>query len=168
MALELDAELVPVDIVQHVGDVADLVEHDRRVVHVEILHGAGEGEPLMAAIQALRKPGHDETPFSFDLSLSAYPRPPASLCVSRASAVGPVSDLSAVEVWTRPKLKKVKSPVLVADQASIGIFNTASLDVNDHNSLQRYELHVRLLHLLQRWELMRAAQQQHGEAVQIV
>lgn len=89
---------------------------------------AGKGEPFLAAIQALRKPDHDETKFSFDLSLSAYPRPPRT-CVSRASAVGPIPEIDAREAWTRPTLRKVRSPVLVADRVSIDIFNTAKLDV---------------------------------------
>ena len=116
---------------------------------VALWKAKGKGEPFVAAIQALRKSGNDEIPFSFDLSLSAYPRPPTTLCVSRASAVGPVSELDAMEVWKRPRLAKVRSPVLVADKASMAIFNTAQLDVNDTSSIQRYELHVRLLPLIQ-------------------
>ena len=128
---------------------ASLSMHTSVTFVVALWKASGAGEPFVAAIQALRKPGHDEIPFSFDLSLSAYPRPPGTLCVSRASAVGPVCELNATEVWKRPRLAKVATPVLVADKASMGIFNTAQLDVNDTSSVQRYELHVRLLPLVQ-------------------
>ena len=45
----------------------------------------------------------------------------------------------------RPTLSKCRKPVLVTDAASMAIFNTANLDVNDRGSLQRYELHLRLM-----------------------
>ena len=115
----------------------------------------GDNEPFLATISALRKPGHDETPWSFDISLSAYPRPPTSLCVSRASMCGTVRDLDATEAWTRPVMAKCRAPVLVADAASMALFNTANLDPNGHElqagqereMTQRYELHVRLMPL---------------------
>ena len=108
----------------------------------------------MASISALRKPGHEETPWSFDISLSAYPRPPKSMCVARASMCGTVGDLDAREVWARPALGSCRAPVLVADAASMVLFNTAMLDnhgneVNGSQNAkpQRYELHVRLMPL---------------------
>ena len=138
---------------------------------------AGPRQPLLAAIQALRPPSHEELPFSYDLSVSACthalgleprpslrtprasardapltcscasswtdPRQGVTNCVSRVSAVGPVPELDKTEVWRRPALNEVQSPVLVADQAAHGIFNTVGLGpVCD--SLQRFELHVRL------------------------
>ena len=114
----------------------------------------GANEAFIAAISSLRKPGHEETPWSYDISLSAYPRPPQSMCVSRASACGPVGDLDAKEVWARPKLAKCKHPVLATDAASMAIFNTANLDTSGNvlpegsdaqRTTQRYELHVRLM-----------------------
>ena len=104
---------------------------------------AGMQQPIMAAIQALRPSTHEELPFSYDLSVSAYPRPPASQCVSRMSAVGPVPELGIQEVWRRPALCRVCSPVLVADHSALQVFNTVGLGPLC-DAVQRYELHVRL------------------------
>lgn len=109
----------------------------------------GGRQPFLAGIQLLRKPGNDEVPFSFDLSMSAYPRPPERMCVSRSSAVGTCAELDKTEVWRRPKLDKCRSSVLAADAASMAIFNTAGLSVNESGSVQRYELHVRLMPLIE-------------------
>ena len=95
---------------------------------------AGPNEPFMTALSALRKPAHEETPWSFDMSLSAYPRPPRSLCVSRASMCGTVRDLDAFEAWRRPRLSKCKAPVLVADPTAMTLFNTANLDANGNEA----------------------------------
>ena len=121
---------------------------------IALWRAKGANQPFLAAIEALRKPGHEETPWSYDISLSAYPRPPRSLCVSRASMCGTVRDLDAREVWARPKLHKCRSPVLVVDAASMALYNTANLD-NLGNELadrpptssQRYEVHLRLMPL---------------------
>jgi len=123
----------------------------------------GRRQPFLAAIQLLRKPGGDEVPFSFDLSMSAYPRPPERMCVSRASAVGTCAELDSTEVWRRPRLHKCCSPVLAADAASMAIFNTAGLSVNESGSLQRYELHVRLMPLIEPTDPEEAPHESYGD-----
>lgn len=123
----------------------------------------GGRQPFLAGIQLLRKPGNDEVPFSFDLSMSAYPRPPERMCVSRSSAVGTCAELDKTEVWRRPKLDKCRSSVLAADAASMAIFNTAGLSVNESGSVQRYELHVRLMPLIEPTDPEEAPHETYGE-----
>ena len=69
--------------------------------------------PIIAAIQTLRPASHDEVPFSYDLSVSAYPRPPASRCVSRVSAVGPVAELNVHEMGWRSSKLATQEPAVV-------------------------------------------------------
>ncbi len=107
----------------------------------------GRGQPVLAAIQALRPPCEGEASgavgYSYDLSISAYPRPPVTRCVSRVSAVGAVPELGCNDVWTRPPVKRVSGPLLVADRRAIAMFNTVGLGPQGE-AVQRYEVHVRL------------------------
>ena len=108
----------------------------------------GKGQPILAAIQALRTAHEGQSAgavgYSYDLSISAYPRPPVTRCVSRVSSVGSVPELGCDDVWARPRLASVSGPVLVADRRAITMFNTVGLGSLNSEAVQRYEVHVRI------------------------
>jgi hypothetical protein len=108
----------------------------------------GKGQPILAAIQALRTAHVGQSTgavgYSYDLSISAYPRPPFTRCVSRVSSVGSVPELGCDDVWARPRLARVCGPVLVADRSAATMFTTVGLGPLHSEAVQRYEVHVRL------------------------